>query len=526
MSKSSSVVSSSACRILSVALVSLLCLASCLPMLAVAKDSRAAKKPAKAAQTGYGQVGMWSLGFNTAPTVHLHVLANGKVLSWSEFPPSQPPPAIQTYVRIWDPVTNALTTITNNDVDLFCSGHSLLPDGRLLITSGTVYQGGAFDGTATTTLFDPATNTWTNNSANNMNNGRWYPTNVALGNGETLVVSGTYIVGSNNVYFNNTPQVWQTTGGWRTLSTATHPNLDIYAWTHLRSNGAVFYSGPLQQTGYFTTSGTGTWSLGPQNIYGYRDSGSSVMYDTDKVMIVGGGNPPTSTAEAIDLSQSNPQWSQAASMSVARRHLNTTILPDGKVLATGGTSGSGFNDACHPVYSAEVWDPVANTWTTMASMTYPRIYHSAAVLLPDARVLVGGTTETASTDDCKAHENVYQTEIFSPPYLFNSDGSAASRPTITSAPTEATYGQTFSIGATTGGTRRSISKVTLVRLSSTTHSFNQNQRFNNLSFSVPPLGGVTITMPTNSNACPPGHYMLFIINNLGVPSEAKIVHVS
>jgi hypothetical protein len=146
------------------------------------------------------------------------------------------------------------------------------------------------------------------------------------------------------------------------------------------------------------------------------------------------------------------------------------------------------------------------------------------VLLPDARVLVGGTTETAATLNCRAQPNVYQTEIFSPPYLFNADGSVAGRPLITSAPTEASYGQNYYIGVS-GKASSSISKITLVRLSSTTHSLNQNQRFNNLSFTNT-LGGFNITIPGNSNACPPGHYMLFVINNLGVPSEAKIVHVS
>jgi hypothetical protein len=62
-------------------------------------------------------------------------------------------------------------------------------------------------------------------------------------------------------------------------------------------------------------------------------------------------------------------------------------------------------------------------------------------------------------------------------------------------------------------------------LSSTTHSFNQNQRFNNLAF-TPFLGGLSVTMPAHGNLCPPGHYMLFVINSAGVPSEAKIIRVS
>jgi hypothetical protein len=501
-------------------------------------------------QTSYGTFGKWTNGFFTAATVHLHVLPNGKVLSWPQFPASQPPcpncpnPPVQTYVRLWDPPTDTLTTLHNYSVDLFCSGHSLLPDGRLLITGGTAFQGPPHAGVYDTTIFDPTNNSFTNNVTHFMSLPRWYPTNLTMGNGENLTISGSYLRGGQ-LYYNNYPQVWQTTGGWRDIPGAATPShLWLYPWMHLAADGRAYNSGPTQSTVFISTTGNGSWSPGPSSQYGLRDEGSSVMYDVNKILIVGGGNQPpspglpaqpTNTAETIDLSDSNitvacpnpPCWQSAAPMAFRRRHLNTTILPNGKVLVTGGTSGGGFNNTCpqNSVKSAETWDPGTNTWLPMAVALYPRLYHSAAVLLPDGRVLVGGTTPWGQENGCRGiPDQIQQTEIFWPPYLFNANGDEVSRPFITSSPTNATYGETITVGKS-GPAAQNISKVTLVRLSSTTHSFNQNQRFNNLSFSTF-LGGLYVTMPANSNICPPGHYMLFIINSAGVPSEAAIIKVS
>jgi hypothetical protein len=80
-------------------------------------------------------------------------------------------------------------------------------------------------------------------------------------------------------------------------------------------------------------------------------------------------------------------------MKYARRQLNATVLPDGRVLATGGTSATGFNNAAGSVLTPELWDPVKNTWTEMAPMKVARLYHSTAVLLPDGRVFSSGGGE-------------------------------------------------------------------------------------------------------------------------------------
>jgi hypothetical protein len=72
-----------------------------------------------------------------------------------------------------------------------------------------------------------------------------------------------------------------------------------------------------------------------------------------------------------------------------------------------------------------------------------------------------------------------------------------------------------------------IAKVTWIRLSAVTHSTNMNQRLNYLSFPTPAVGAtaLSVTAPANANLAPPGHYMLFLVDQRGVPSVAKIVQI-
>jgi len=278
------------------------------------------------------------------------------------------------------------------------------------------------------------------------------------------------------------------------------------------SNGKVFNSGPDRITRYLDTNGTGAWSqVGFTNYQGSRDEGSSVMYDVDKVMIVGGGeSPPTNTAEVIDLSAGSPTWRNVSPMAFPRRHHTAVILPDGQVLVTGGSRGSGFNNESEPVFAAEMWNPANERWSTMASAQVTRVYHSTAMLLPDGRVLSGGGGgEGGGTSYLNA-------EIYSPPYLFK-----GARPTISNAPESIGYGERFFVATPNAA---GITGVTWVRLPSVTHAYDMNQRFNRLSFTQA-AGGLNVTAPANGNLCPPGHYMLFILDGNGVPSVAKIVRI-
>jgi hypothetical protein len=197
-------------------------------------------------------------------------------------------------------------------------------------------------------------------------------------------------------------------------------------------------------------------------------------------------------------------------MAKARRHLNAVLLPTGDVLVTGGTSASGFDTPAGAVFTAELWNPGTEKWTTLSSNHVIRMYHSTSILLPDGRVLHTGSGDGAGA------ANEKNAEIFSPPYLFRGP-----RPEISSAPSSATYGQSISVGTAQAA---GIAKVTLIRLGSTTHAFDQNQRLVPLNFSGG-AGGLSVTMPANGNIAPPGHYMLFLVNGNGVPSVARIVQL-
>ena len=241
-------------------------------------------------------------------------------------------------------------------------------------------------------IYDPDMNTW-HAVLGRMNAGRWYPTVTVLANGDVLVVSGSI---DNTVGVNSMPQVCEVgTGTWRSLTSA-QMSIDLYPQMFLAPNGKVFKPGPTPTTRYLDTAGTGAWSFVATRVGPGRSYGSAVMYDPGKILVMGGGDPPTNTAEVIDLTKSSPTWRAVAPMAVARRQLNATLLPDGKVLVTGGTRYGGFNnlDPTGWVHAAELWDPATEQWTTLASSKgIPRIYHSSALLLPDGRVLsMGGNT--------------------------------------------------------------------------------------------------------------------------------------
>jgi hypothetical protein len=233
------------------------------------------------------------------------------------------------------------------------------------------------------------------------------------------------------------------------------------------------------------------------------------MYDDGKILYAGGGLS-TNTAEVIDLNQANPSWQWTGSMAFARRHLNLTVLPTGEVLATSGVGGSTFNDLSAAVHAAEMWNPETGKWTTLASATTSRGYHSTAVLLPDGRVLHAGSGNGAGAPDER------NAEIYSPPYLLRGP-----RPEISSAPTEVHYGEQFRVLTPQAS---AITHVSFIRLGAATHAFDQNQRFQRLPFTAD-ASGLTVTAPSSSNRTPPGHYMLFVLDGSDVPSVARIIRI-
>jgi PKD repeat protein len=322
-----------------------------------------------------------------------------------------------------------------------------------------------------------------------------------LANGDVVIMAGRDEAGTEVAV----PEVWSS-GSVRPLSGASRVQR-YYPRTFLAPNGKIFYAGDERTTRYLDPTGNGSWTTVGDRLYGIRDYGSAVMYDEGKILYAGGGRT-TNTAEIIDLNAAAPAWQWTGSMAFPRRQMNATLLPTGEVLVTGGSSGTDFNDLTQAVHAAEVWNPATGLWTTLASNTINRGYHSTTLLLPDGRILHTGSGDGAGAPDER------NAELFSPPYLFK-----GSRPTIADAPTQISYGSSFTV---TTPQAASIAKISLIRLGAVTHAFDMNQRFRWLSF-VPGGSGLTVSAPTTRERTPPGHYMLFLVDENGVPSVAKIV---
>ena len=431
-------------------------------------------------------LGQWGATLNWSQVaVHAVLLPTGKIFYWE----------YNGRTRLWDPQTGGVTDPADPGFNIFCVGASVMADGRVFVAGGHIDNG---KGLASAAIYDPFTDTW--ERVADMNGGRWYPSATTLPNGDVLITSGTTETGA----WNTLPQVWQEgPDTWRNLTGAVRQQ-EYYPRMFVLPDGRLVDAGPNRTTRYLNASGAGAWTTGPLTKFNYRDYGSAVMYEPGKIMYAGGGNPPTATAEVIDLNQPNPQWRNVGSMSVARRQTNATILPDGTVLVTGGTSGSGFNNRTTPVFSAELWNPATEQFTTLASMTQPRWYHSVAMLLPDGRVVSAGGDDTPTA------------EVFSPPYLFK-----GARPTIGAAPDRIEWGRSFSVSTAEAA---DIAGVTLVRFGAVTHAHDFDQRFLKLGFT---RSGSTLNVagPANSNVAPPGYYMLFVLNSAGVPSVAKVLRV-
>jgi galactose oxidase len=457
--------------------------------------------------------------------LHIHLLPTGKILAWGKFEID----GSMGMPRLWDPTGGPPTTAAMVPVDtmLFCSGHAFMGDGRLLVAGGHKNDDRGLD---VTNIFDPVTERWISGLPK-MAKGRWYPTVTQLADGRMVTVGGRDTTGKVVVI----PEVWEDSK-WVQLTGASL-SLPYYPRDFLAPNGKVFYAGERVNARWLevdamTANGRGLWTsnTGLTHLWPYnRDYGSAVMYETGRILYVGGGgnlnwatadpkaSAPTATAETIDLNVSGPHWSSTDPMHFARRHLNATILPDGQVLVTGGTSAGGFNTLSGAVHVAEVWDPQTGHWTELASNRVDRAYHSVSLLLPDGTVLHGGSGDASAPLTHQAYPRQNNHEIFRPPYLFK-----GVRPTITAlSKTGVTYLEKFTVSTPYAA---QITGVRLIRPGSVTHAFDANQRASTLTFSRG-SGKITVTAPANSRRAPPGYYLLFILNRNGVPSVGQMLQV-
>jgi hypothetical protein len=473
-------------------------------------------------------VGKWGplIPWGIVP-LHMSLLPTGKILAWGKYEPGST--VMGGMPRLWDPAAGPPTSARTVQVDtmLFCAGHAFMPDGRLMISGGHKDDS---KGINRTNIFDPSTESFVPGLPN-MAFGRWYPTVTELPDGRLLTMAGRDEAGA----VVTTPEIWEG-NKWVPLPGAGDLEIPFYPRNFIDpTNGLVFMAGERVQSRWFDVDGSvggarGQWISGPTHIFKFnRDYGTAAMYEPGKILMAGGGGSvgwktpdpkagePTATAEKIDLTSGNPTWQSAGSMSVPRRHLNSTILPDGKVLITGGTRGHGFVniDPALAAKAAEEWDPATNQWTTLASNSIMRVYHSVSMLLPDATVLHGASGNATDGPAIVVPDELNH-EIFSPPYLFK-----GARPTVADAPASVGYGETFAVATPNAA---QITEVRWIHIGTVTHAFDFGQRANKLDFQRTATG-VSVTAPTAPNLAPPGHYMLFILNRNGVPSTGRIIHI-
>ena len=452
------------------------------------------------------------------PIIPLHevLLPDGRVMNYGTGTTGSQGAAL--VYDVWDPSlgtgTNSQLVLTNTTgTDIFCSAQSLLWNSdQVLISGGDLTVNGQRNFSQNkTTIFSPQTNTIA--AGTSMQYPRWYDSMVPLPTGEMLVSGGRTAPGAPAI----TPEVFSPTSGWRTLTGATSDaafGSNATNWFYPRGfvspSGAVFMLAVDGTMYSLTTAGAGTIAPFAQTTFGGTSSLPTLMFAPGRVLSI----RSQARTVVVNISGATPVVTQVGNISQDRIWSSGTVLPDGRVVVTGGSLID--NTLTGVSYEVEVWNPTTGNWTMGASATKPRLYHSTALLLPDATVLTGGGGAPGPVNELNA-------EIYYPSYLYRRDGSglAASRPTLATAPAVVNVGQSFTA---TVGSADVIGAVSFVRSGSVTHSANLDQRFLKMSFTQ---SGATLTVQTlaNRNVLLPGYYMMFALNKGGTPSIAKMVLV-
>jgi hypothetical protein len=453
--------------------------------------------------------GMWS-PVTPWPVIGIHavLLPEGRVLTYGTDTNGRQT-GFFTY-DVWDPAAGLgaghLTLPNGTGTDIFCGSQLVLPHSGagVLLAGGDNWTGTstANTGNNDSNIFDPTTNTL--RRANDMKRARWYSTATTLANGETYIQGG----GGGT----DRPEIRSASGTFRLLSNADTSGLDYwYPRNFVAPDGRVFGFDSSGVMYYVDPNGLGSVTTVAQLAAPYRGSdASAAMFQPGRILQYGGAS---NGAIVIDITGGGmPVVTPTQSMSSQRRLSTATLLADGKVLATGGSAV--WNQMTGVNTAAEIWDPASGTWTVGAAGALARLYHSTALLLPDATVLVAGGGAPGPLTNLNA-------EIYYPPYLFGPNGTLAPRPSIALAPELLQIGQSFALDVAGAA---GISRVTLVKTGSVTHGWNMEQRFLELGFSANG-GSLSVQAPARLTDAPPGTYLLFVIDSMGVPSEGRIVRI-
>ena len=502
--------------------------------------------------------GKWKqLPFNLINSgIHAALLPTNRILFLSyrqPLPNPYLPREVSYYGDAWTLDLNSYTqtkcsyigeTQTSDVTNMFCSGHAFLHDGRLLIAGGdrerTVFEPKRDFVIKELNIVKSNEDSDVLSHSGNMEFGRWYPTCMTLPDGKILIFGGKKrIFGGEEP--NTDIDTFDPPDGILKVGT-THTSVDnlhyggaSYPFIILLPSGKIFIHVFFKTT--FLDSQTFAFeNVELKNVHSiertYGRQGTCVLlplsphsrpaYKAQIMVIGGGGNkftgPSTNTCEKLDTSKSSNlsdlQWEKVAPMKSARVMPDSVLLPDGKILIMNGGSAGTADTSYSPVYEVELYDPETNTWENMASMKYPRLYHSVALLLPDGTVMTAGTDPIWNPIPFGEYGN--KIEIFHPSYLFK-----GSRPQISAVPSQIDYNTTITVRSENA---QNIDKVVIIRCGGVTHSFNSDQRLIELEIRDRSTNAIFVRSPPNGNIAPPGYYLFFILRN-GIPSVGKFIKV-
>jgi hypothetical protein len=458
----------------------------------------------------FGPVVSWPL-----IPIHAALLPDGRVMSYgTDLSGNQ---GAKLHYSVWDPRKGTgadahLVFPNTTGTDVFCGAQALLPSGQLLIAGGDdTINGQRNYANPDINVFDPSSNALTGAPDVRMMVPRWYPTLLTLNTGETLVLAGWQNPGR---LVAPVPEVFTSASQWRRLDgvlseEAFSGENALYPRAFQAPNGKVFVLNRQGNSYYLDPTGEGSISKTPLSLPPAHQFLPAIMYAPGKILSLRFGDK----AYAVDISGMTPVATQVASVGQDRVNGSLTVLPDGKVFVSGGSPQD--NNPKGVAMTSAIWDPASDAWSTGATAQQMRLYHSISMLLPDGSVLTGGGGAPGPQTNLNA-------EIYYPPYLYKKDGSGkpAVRPMVIFPPTAVHWGSKFPVAATSP-----ISRVTLVRAGSVTHTVDFDQRFIDLPLSQTPGFVRFATAPADANAAPPGFYMMFVFDWNGVPSVASMVRI-
>jgi hypothetical protein len=496
----------------------------------LSEGSEAPQLSAAAVSTDPAVVGRWTPKFAIpGVAVHAVMLHTGKVLYFTG--------TTQGRAYLLDPVTKTTRAVhppriaerEDEPANIFCAGQSFLDDGTVLVMGGTI---GRREGLDTIFTFDPVSETWRRQA--NMRHGRWYPTQVLLADGRTVVLDGLNEQGEPHVnpeiesYTRFTP-AWDFVGLLGIRGQPGQPPAGgLYPHTFQMPSGRVLVAGPEPSDSWFFSLnriGALSWEDAPNPTR--HTWGTGVLLPggaggSTRVALIGGvdrdslpdtgSSTPLPGVQTFDEASPGAGWTSAPPLNHGRAHHNTVQLPDRSMVTVGGGYGilngnrrSG-DAAIHR--NIELYDAASGQWTLGPAQDELRTYHSTALLLPDGRVLSAG-------DDGYGGSSNDTAEIYEPPYLFKGP-----RPSIASAPDSVTYGEAFTVEASADATR-----AVLMAPAAVTHANDMSQRHVPLAATAGPAGTLTIDAPAAPELAPPTYYMLFVLNDQGVPSVARFIRL-